>query len=483
VTGPTRWIESQERHETRDGGTPAPWDIHPSRHLLERLAPLFGAFAVAIGTLALLGWWAGISALTTVFPGLAAMQANTALAIVLSGAALVLLAGREASKQKIIAGSVCAAIVAVLGTVSGIEHLTGQDLGIDRLLVPHPGSGSGAPGRMAPGSAAGFVMIGAGLLLIDTRLLWLRVVADTATLLAGSIGLAMLLVHTFGAASEADFSPYTDMAVHTAAALALLAAALMFARPERGAMSRVTGATIGSAVVRQVMPVAILGPVLLGSLTLLGERLDLYSLQVGLVLYTIALISSRSILVWLLGGIIDRADNGRRRADELHRLVLYDDLSGLFNRRYLDHVLEEECRRAVRYGCGISCVMIDIDGLRQVNKRLGLPVGDWLIRQVAHVIRSLAREADIAARFGAGEFFLVLPETDQAGAIILSERLRDAVEARRFGAGQLPEAITISLGIFTPTEVSDIEPAALIRNADASLRQAKAQGRNQILAI
>jgi diguanylate cyclase (GGDEF)-like protein len=105
-----------------------------------------------------------------------------------------------------------------------------------------------------------------------------------------------------------------------------------------------------------------------------------------------------------------------------------------------------------------------------------------LIRQVAHVIRSLAREG-YRARFGAGEFFLVLPETDQAGAIILSERLRDAVEARRLGAGQLPDPITISLGIFTPTEVSDIEPAALIRNADASLRQAKAQGRNQILAI
>lgn len=482
VTGPTRWIEAPERHEPGEAASAAPWEVHRSRHWLQRLSPAFGALAAAIGVCVLIGWWAGLDRLTTVFPHLAAMRANTALGLVLCGVALVLLGRRDSSARRKWAGKTCAAAAALLGALTGLQFLAGADFGIDTLLVQNPGSGSGAPGRMAPGSAASFAMLGAALALIDVRNPPTRIAAEAATLITGAIGLATLVAYAYSTASEGGFESYTEIALHTAAAFIMLSAGLLFARPERGAMNRLTSASIGGSIVRRVLPLAVLGPAVLGWLTLVGEQVGLYSLQLGLALYGVVLICSLAVLTWLVGGIIDRADNDRRRADELHRLALYDDLSGLFNRRYLDHVLEEECRRAVRYGCGISCVMIDIDGFRQVNKRLGHPVGDWLIRQVAHVIRGLAREADIASRFGGDEFFLVLPETDQAGAIILSERLRDAVEDRRFGAGQLPDPITISLGVFTPTEVADIEPEALIRNAKAALRLAKAQGRNQILS-
>ncbi len=153
-------------------------------------------------------------------------------------------------------------------------------------------------------------------------------------------------------------------------------------------------------------------------------------------------------------------------------LSVTDDLTHLYNSRYLNLVLRRETKRASRSGRPLSLLFIDLDGFKAVNDTHGHLFGSRALVEAAAVIRSSARETDVVARFGGDEFALVLPDTGGEGAFAVGERIRERIAAHRFLAGDgLDIHLTASVGVATLPDV-----AALGRRAGAGRRQGDVPG-------
>jgi len=169
-----------------------------------------------------------------------------------------------------------------------------------------------------------------------------------------------------------------------------------------------------------------------------------------------------------------------RQREEADRRAVTDPLTGLYNRTYLADALEKECRRAKRYGSPLSCLMLDLDDLQDINDKRGHLEGDSVLRQVAIAIGNSVREIDIAARYGGDEFCVLAPETGLEGAMQLAERLRFAVAAMEVRAGSRSARITVSIGVFSPATMNQLRPTTLLDHAETALRKAKLTGKNQV---
>jgi diguanylate cyclase (GGDEF)-like protein len=163
--------------------------------------------------------------------------------------------------------------------------------------------------------------------------------------------------------------------------------------------------------------------------------------------------------------------------DTLSRI---DPLTGLHNRREFDRLLQQELLSAAQSGQRLSLIMADIDHFKQVNDRFGHQEGDRALQQMARLIQQVPRRTtDASFRIGGEEFAILMGDTDTAGAIEVSQTLRGVTEGAKFLPNE--EAMTISLGIATyPDDAQDA--AALIAAADRALYQAKADGRNRVVA-
>ena len=113
-------------------------------------------------------------------------------------------------------------------------------------------------------------------------------------------------------------------------------------------------------------------------------------------------------------------------------LSVTDDLTQLYNSRYLSQVLRRETKRASRSGRPLSLLFIDLDGFKSINDTHGHLFGSRALVEAAGVIRASARETDMVARFGGDEFALVLPDTGSEGAVAVGERIRERIAAHGF---------------------------------------------------
>jgi diguanylate cyclase (GGDEF)-like protein/PAS domain S-box-containing protein len=165
---------------------------------------------------------------------------------------------------------------------------------------------------------------------------------------------------------------------------------------------------------------------------------------------------------------------------ELRELAVKDDLTGTFNRRYLDGSLQREFVRARRYRLPFSILMIDIDRFKEANDRFGHPFGDYVLRTISDLMREASRETDIITRYGGEEFCLLLPNTDREGARNLAERIRSVVEGHVFEQGDRRAAITLSVGGVTLGESDAKSAQDLVDCADQALLRAKESGRNAV---
>jgi diguanylate cyclase (GGDEF)-like protein len=174
----------------------------------------------------------------------------------------------------------------------------------------------------------------------------------------------------------------------------------------------------------------------------------------------------------------DEVDAARAR---LEKLAIRDELTGLYNYRYLQSRLSEEFKRAERYREPLSCAMLDIDHFKSFNDRFGHDVGDRVLRTVAERLLEAVREVDVVARYGGEEFLLLLPSTHLAGALTVADRVWRAIGERPFSAGEDDrERITVSIGVALYPSRAVSSRDALLKAADQALYRAKEEGRDRI---
>ena len=168
------------------------------------------------------------------------------------------------------------------------------------------------------------------------------------------------------------------------------------------------------------------------------------------------------------------------RMQRAEALSVTDDLTQLYNSRYLSQVLRRETKRASRSGRPLSLLFIDLDGFKSINDNHGHLFGSRALVEAASVIRASARETDIVARFGGDEFALVLPDTGSDGALFVGERIREKIAAWSFLQGEgLNISLTVSVGVATLPDVA-ASAEQLIQAADEAMYAVKDHGKNGI---
>lgn len=160
--------------------------------------------------------------------------------------------------------------------------------------------------------------------------------------------------------------------------------------------------------------------------------------------------------------------------------AMQDPLTGTGNRTAMDNALHRELHLSRRYQQELSLVVLDIDHFKQVNDTYGHSCGDAILKQIAGAIQTASRESDMLFRYGGEEFVLVLTSTDQSGALVIAERIREHIASLVFMYENHPLHITISAGVSTLTPQETIQ--SLFERADKALYQAKHLGRNRVEA-
>jgi diguanylate cyclase (GGDEF)-like protein len=161
------------------------------------------------------------------------------------------------------------------------------------------------------------------------------------------------------------------------------------------------------------------------------------------------------------------------RVHRLQQHALFDAVTGLRNHRYFQVRLRDELKRAERHARSTALILLDLDDFKKVNDRFGHAAGDEVLRQVGQVLERNARAADVVCRYGGEEMAVILPETTLADALVVAERLRQAVEAVRLGE----RTLSISIGVACyPEHAGNTDE--LIAAADAAMYRAKHAGKN-----
>ncbi len=174
----------------------------------------------------------------------------------------------------------------------------------------------------------------------------------------------------------------------------------------------------------------------------------------------------------------------REANSKLQELVFRDGLTGLYNHRYFQEMLENEIDRAERYQKSFALIMFDIDFFKKINDSYGHPNGDLILMNIARVVQQAVRPSDIVARYGGEEFAVILPETNESGLRIFAERLRRSVEQMATLLNHQEVRVTISVGgAGSSAPTTRIDKKTILDAADRALYSSKHNGRNCVTIL
>lgn len=271
-----------------------------------------------LGTLVLLGWLLHIGFLKSLLPGLVAMNPTTALCFILSATSLYLTGYTTATNRQQFIGYAAAAIVFTVGVVKLAGILTGTDVLVDSLLFHEQLQRhviNNLPNRMAPNTAAAFVLTGLALMLINRQWKW-HIPSQYLALLVGAVGMLSVLGYLYRVYFFYSVLTYIPMALHTAVGFLMLVTAILFVHPGKGVMAELTGPYIGAATARKLIPAAILVPASFGFVRLYSEWKFHVPVELGVALLILSIMVVFLALVWMNARQLNTKDLLRREAEQ-----------------------------------------------------------------------------------------------------------------------------------------------------------------------
>jgi diguanylate cyclase (GGDEF)-like protein len=194
--------------------------------------------------------------------------------------------------------------------------------------------------------------------------------------------------------------------------------------------------------------------------------------------YPIDILEMLGIVTNMLSVALHNAHN----FDQIKEMSYTDDMTGLHNYRFFSMRLKEEVARAARNNSNLALLILDVDFFKNYNDTLGHPAGDEILRQLSRILKSSLRDNDIVARYGGEEFAIILPSTDDKGAQVLADRIRQKVEDHKFPHQEIQPngTLTISIGIALYPE-NAVKKNDIVVAADRALYFAKEGGRNKVV--
>ena len=187
---------------------------------------------------------------------------------------------------------------------------------------------------------------------------------------------------------------------------------------------------------------------------------------------------TKDLAAWLASQAAVALENARLH-DVVQRQAITDDLTGLVNRRRFIDALQSEIERARRFGSHLTVVLADLDDFKRVNDEFGHHAGDDVLRSFADLVRSHVRDVDVPGRIGGEEFAILLPETGRVDAVSVAERMRHSLSVV-----PIPVAENRTVSVTSSFGVAELRPGQsgddLMREADAALYRAKAEGKNRV---
>ena len=275
-----------------------------------------GPMAVAVGLAVLIGGWAlDIASIRQVLPGYEPMKPNTALGLLLAGAALWFASAGQGTSARRRLTQICASLVLLLGILTIFENISGANLHIDELLfLDHTVSqGSVVPGRMAVTTAVSFVLLACALLMLQSRRGVL--VGQYFVTAVGGLCLLNLVGYLYGIRTFYGFAQHASMAIPTSITIVVLCAGVLFSRPDRGIMAIISSDAPGGVMARSLLPAALLIPAVLGWLRWRGQLNGLYDTVFGVALFSASIIVVFALLICLSAALLNRLDVQRSQAD------------------------------------------------------------------------------------------------------------------------------------------------------------------------
>lgn len=436
-------------------------------HQLRRAERVCLLIACLLAVFILIGWL--LPPLQPILPdGWSQMKANTALAVLLCGAAFAL-ERQQPTRGQTIARRICASIVVLLTGAALYEHASGDASGLGTLLATD--DESPMPGLMTEQTAVGLLLIGSALLLDSNQKMLPGYLLDFLV----SVTFVLLMIMVAGSVYDVTMpvgqSDTIPTAPQTLACFAMLTFVLISRRAPHGIFSPMVSIGIGGQISRILIPSSIAVTYLLILVGLAVATLG------GLSMSLSAALTAASIVVILFFSTLLVARRINALESKLRASSLTDELTGLHNFRGLTLIGERLLLDARRGKQSLSMIFIDADGLKEVNDTLGHDAGSRMLVDIATLLRGNFRDIDLIGRVG-GDEFAVMVKGDKTDLESMLERFDAAIEeANR--PGDKPYRISCSLGVITTAADEKMTLIDLLAHADAKMYENKRQRRSR----